>query len=87
MVTGAKYSEMCKSVIAIDLNPLSRTARTASITIVDNVVRAIPNIERWIKKLKNEDRKVLENIVKSWDNNNMLKDVSSFISKRLNSLS
>jgi len=79
--------DMGKTVIAIDLNPLSRTARTASITIVDNVVRAIPNIERWIKKLKNEDRKVLENIVKSWNNNNMLKDVSSFISKRLNSLS
>ncbi|MCK5636174.1 MAG: phosphopantothenate/pantothenate synthetase [Thermoplasmatales archaeon] len=79
--------DMGKTVIAIDLNPLSRTARTASVTIVDNVVRAIPNIKRWIKKLKNEDRKVLENIVKSWDNNNMLKDVSSFISKRLNSLS
>ncbi len=79
--------DMGKTVIAIDLNPLSRTARTASVTIVDNVVRAIPNIKRWIKKLKNEDRKVLENIVKSWNNNNMLKDVSSFISKRLNSLS
>ena len=79
--------DMGKTVIAIDLNPLSRTARTASVTIVDNVVRAIPNIKRWIKKLKNEDRKVLENIVKSWDNNNMLKDASSFISKRLNSLS
>ncbi|MCK4995837.1 MAG: phosphopantothenate/pantothenate synthetase [Thermoplasmatales archaeon] len=79
--------DMGKTVIAIDLNPLSRTARTASVTIVDNVVRAIPNIKRWIKKLKNEDRKVLEDMVKSWDNNNMLKDVSSFISKRLNSLS
>ena len=44
---------MSKTVVAIDLNPLSRTARTASVTIVDNVVRAIPNIKRWIKKLKN----------------------------------
>ncbi|MCK4365977.1 MAG: phosphopantothenate/pantothenate synthetase [Thermoplasmatales archaeon] len=78
--------DMGKTVIAIDLNPLSRTARTASITIVDNVVRAVPNIERWVKKLKNEDRKVLEDMVKSWDNSKMLKDVSSFISKRLNSL-
>ena len=31
-----------KSVITVDLNPLSRTARDASITIVDNVVRAVP---------------------------------------------
>ena len=77
---------MGKTVIAIDLNPLSRTAKNANITIVNNVVRAIPNIEKWIKELKNEDKKVLEEIVKSWDNDKMLKDVSSFISKRLNSL-
>lgn len=78
---------MRKTVIAIDLNPLSRTAKTANITIVDNVVRAIPNIEKWVVQLKDEDREVLEEMVKSWDNNKMLKDVSSFISKRLNSLS
>ena len=78
--------DMGKTVIVIDLNPLSRSARTADITIVNNVVRAIPNIDRWVKKLKNEDERVLENMVKSWDNNKMLKDVLSFISKRLNSL-
>ena len=78
---------MRKTVIAIDLNPLSRTAKTANITIVDNVVRAIPNIEKWVIQLKDEDREVLEEMVNSWDNNKMLKDVSSFISKRLNSLS
>jgi len=78
---------MGKIVIAIDLNPLSRTAKTASITIVDNVVRAIPNIKKWVIKLKDEDREVLEEMVKFWDNNKILKDVSSFISKRLNSLS
>ena len=77
---------MGKSVIAIDLNPISRTAKTADITIVDNVIRAIPNIDKWIKKLKNEEIKTLNNIVKSWNNSKMLKDVSSFISKRLNSL-
>ena len=31
-----------KSVIAVDLNPMSRTSRDASITIVDNVVRVVP---------------------------------------------
>jgi len=78
--------DLGKTVIAIDLNLLSRTARTANITIVDNVVRAIPNIKKWVKKLKDKDRKVLEEMVKSWNNKKMLKDVSSFISKRLNSL-
>jgi len=75
-----------KTVIAIDLNPLSRTATTADITIVDNVIRAIPNIEKWANNLKNEDKTVLEKMVNAWDNKKMLKDVLSFISKRLNSL-
>ena len=35
---------MGKTVIAIDLNPLSRTARTATLTIVDELTRALPNI-------------------------------------------
>lgn len=33
-----------KRVIAIDLNPLSRTARTATLTVVDELTRALPNI-------------------------------------------
>ncbi|MGD0080581.1 MAG: 4-phosphopantoate--beta-alanine ligase [Methanoregula sp.] len=35
---------MGKTVIAIDLNPLSRTARTATLTIVDELTRALPQI-------------------------------------------
>ncbi|MCD6411249.1 MAG: phosphopantothenate/pantothenate synthetase [Thermoplasmata archaeon] len=75
-----------KVVIAIDLNPLSRTARTADVTIVDNVIRAIPNIERWVKKLKGCEKEELVSIANSWDNRSALKEVLSYISKRLNSL-
>ncbi len=78
--------DMNKLVIAIDLNPISRTAKTANITIVDNVARAVPNIEKWVRKLKNEDKKKLKKIVQSWDNEKNLHEVLSFISKRLNSL-
>jgi len=78
--------KMGKTVIAIDLNPLSRTAKTASITIVDNVTRAIPNMEKWVKTLKTRDENILEQLVKSWNNEKMLTDILSFISKRLNSL-
>jgi 4-phosphopantoate--beta-alanine ligase len=35
---------MGKAVVTVDLNPMSRTSRTASITIVDNVVRALPQL-------------------------------------------
>jgi len=75
--------KMGKTVIAIDLNPLSRTAKTADITIVDNVTRAIPNIERWVKKLKSQDKLALKKIIASWDNKKMLIDVGNFISDRL----
>jgi 4-phosphopantoate--beta-alanine ligase len=34
--------KMGKAVVTVDLNPMSRTSRTATITIVDNVVRALP---------------------------------------------
>ena len=77
---------MEKTVIAIDLNPISRTAKTANITIVDNVTRAIPNIEKCVKKLKNKEENELKEMVQSWDNEKMLKKMLSFISKRLNSL-
>jgi len=77
---------MGKKVIAIDLNPLSRTAKNADITIVDNVTRAIPNIDKWVKKLRNAWKDDIEKIVSSWDNDKKLNDVLVFISKRLNSL-
>jgi len=37
---------MGKRVIAVDLNPLSRTARSATLTIVDELTRALPEISR-----------------------------------------
>ena len=41
-----------KKVITFDLNPLSRNAKTADITIVDNVVRAINKLILECKKTK-----------------------------------
>lgn len=78
---------MGKTVIAIDLNPLSRTAQAATITIVDNVTRAVPRIEHWIYELKDTKRSDLDKLVKTWDNAKNLAEVLSFLSKRLNSLS
>lgn len=44
--------KMGKLVIAIDLNPLSRTAIVADITIVDELTRAIPLLAMHVKKAK-----------------------------------
>ena len=55
-------------VIAVDLNPLSRTAQAASITIVDNAVRAFPGLMRMVTKLKRSRRSSLERVVSGFDN-------------------
>ncbi|MET1102368.1 MAG: 4-phosphopantoate--beta-alanine ligase [Pyrodictiaceae archaeon] len=78
---------MGKTVIAIDLNPLSRTARTASITIVDNITRAIPLMVKFARELKNLPRTVLEEIVKNYDNNKVLQEALRHILLRLEELS
>jgi len=57
-----------KMVLAIDLNPLSRTARSADITIVDNIVRALPLLVSQVKALKKASRARLKSIISSFDN-------------------
>ncbi len=59
-----------RKVIAVDLNPLSRTSQAASITIVDNVTRAFPGLVRIVTKLKRTRRSGLEKIVEGFDNKN-----------------
>jgi 4-phosphopantoate--beta-alanine ligase len=63
--------KMGKKVIAIDLNPLSRTAQKAHVTIVDNVVRAIPRMVRIAKQMKRMKRRKLQRIAE-FDNNKNL---------------
>lgn len=40
---------MGKTVVTVDLNPLSRTARAADVTIVDELTRALPLLERRLR--------------------------------------
>ena len=62
-----------KQVIAIDLNPLSRTARAANITIVDNVVRALPALIQEVEKLRTVDKIALQRILSEYDNELVLR--------------
>lgn len=63
-----------KFVIAIDLNPLSRTSKNASITIVDNIIRAIPCLIKKVEKLKEYDEEELKKLINDFDNNINLRD-------------
>ncbi|MBI5158602.1 phosphopantothenate/pantothenate synthetase [Candidatus Micrarchaeota archaeon] len=74
---------MKKKVIAIDLNPLSRTSQTANVSIVDNVVRALPNIAFFARKLKRKNKKQLVRILSSFDNKKNLKQAEKNMRRRL----
>jgi 4-phosphopantoate--beta-alanine ligase len=64
--------KMGKKVITIDLNPLSRTAKAAHITVVDNIVRAMPALVEVASKIKGS--RSLKKIVDSFDNKKNLRE-------------
>ncbi len=70
-----------KKVITFDLNPLSRTAQTADITIVDNVVRGIKElidacVKMQKKKLQNMKFDNKKNLAKS------ISEIRNYLEKR-----
>ncbi len=65
---------MGKDVLVIDLNPLSRTARTASVTIVDELTRVANNLIETIPSKPN---------VTAWDNNSALQSALNHITESM----
>ena len=74
---------MGKKVIAIDLNPLSRTARKATVSIVDNIVRAVPLLTEQVRMLSGAPRAELEAMVWDYDNQRVLREAVGEIQEHL----
>src|SRR3989344_1729068 len=64
--------KMGKKVITVDLNPLSRTAKYATVTIIDNITRCLPLLFRQIRQLKKKDKKMTSEIIKNYQNKKIL---------------
>ena len=65
---------MNKKVITVDLNPLSRTALSSDITIVDNIVRVIPQLIESINyHKKHSSKNDLKELIEGFDNLDGLK--------------
>ncbi|MDP7266374.1 MAG: phosphopantothenate/pantothenate synthetase [Candidatus Thermoplasmatota archaeon] len=75
--------EMGKLVIAVDLNPLSRTARTCDIPVIDNITRALPEITRKVKEMRPLSREELKSIIDDFSNDLSLRKVIHTIAERL----
>jgi len=76
---------MGKKVIAVDLNPLSRTSRSANVTIVDNVTRALPLLNSEVLRLRRYNKRRLVRIVNGFNNEKNLtkavKEITSYLNK------
>jgi 4-phosphopantoate--beta-alanine ligase len=81
-----KLVEMGKTVITIDLNPLSRTSRTATISIVDNLTRALDNMVRFGREIKQEKKDELVKLILTYDNKRVLSEAISEIQEHLKTI-
>ncbi|WP_226012297.1 4-phosphopantoate--beta-alanine ligase [Halomicrobium salinisoli] len=59
-------AEMGKTEIVVDLNPMSRSAQSASVPIVDNIIRAVPNVTEHARDLAG-DTAAQRDIVEAFD--------------------
>jgi 4-phosphopantoate--beta-alanine ligase len=71
--------EMGKTEIVIDLNPLSRSAQVAAVPVVDNIIRAVPNVARHARDLSRAPRTELERVIGEFDPEAALEDAERTI--------
>jgi 4-phosphopantoate--beta-alanine ligase len=81
-----KLVKMGKTVITIDLNPLSRTSRTATISIVDNLTRALGNMAKFAREMKKERKEELVKLITTYDNKRTLSEAISEIQEHLKTI-
>jgi len=70
---------MDKTEIVIDLNPLSRSAQTAAVPVVDNIIRAVPNMTEHARDLAEATPEELDAIVDAFDREAALTDAEGAI--------
>ncbi|MCU0852986.1 MAG: phosphopantothenate/pantothenate synthetase [Thermoplasmata archaeon] len=78
-------AKMGKKTVAIDLNPMSRTSRNSTVSIVDEVTRAIPELRKNVEDLDG-DAKGIKNAISSYDRDENLAMVMKAMSERLGKL-
>jgi len=78
--------KMGKKVVAIDLNPFSRTSQQATVSIVDDLERALKNLISAVKEQKRSGESaadLLGAVLRGYDNKANLREAVKEIVKRL----
>ncbi|ADQ68097.1 hypothetical protein C499_15715 [Halogeometricum borinquense DSM 11551] len=70
---------MGKVEIVVDLNPMSRSAQSAAIPIVDNIIRAVPNVTDHARDLTDATEEEREKIVREFDREAALREAEDAI--------
>jgi len=78
-------ANMGKKVIAIDLNPLSRTSLCSTVTVVDEVTRAVPEIHRCVEDL-GEDGAAIDAALSKYDRDENLGQIMRLMTSNLGSI-
>lgn len=73
---------MGKVVISIDINPISRTSKTATVPISDELTRALENIIRFVGELRGHEDEI-DRVISSYDSDRnrkeLLREISSYL--------
>ena len=75
---------MNKIVIAIDLNPLSRTSKAASVSISDEMSRALDNIKEALKMTKEEALKIISSFDNSVNRRELVDEMCAYLQSNFN---
>ena len=75
-------AKMGKKTIAIDLNPLSRTSRSATVTVVDELTRAVPELIRACEDLSG-DKTAIRKALRAYDKDVNLASVMKMMASNL----
>ncbi len=73
---------MGKAVLAIDLNPLSRTSRRSTVSVPDDVERALARIHHHIEVMREEGHDP-RGVIEAFDNRANLQQAMEHIGRRL----
>jgi 4-phosphopantoate--beta-alanine ligase len=76
--------DMGKKVVAVDLNPLSRTARGATVAVVDEVTAAYAEIALCVEELKGDDAEI-RRALERYDRDENLREVMAVMAANLGS--
>ncbi len=76
---------MDKAVVSVDLNPLSRTSQRATVPVVDELTRALPNIRRFVRDLQG-NRSEADRLARTYDRDANLRALYTFLDWRIQGL-